>query len=63
MGHDPEAVDVSVWELVAMLQTALGVRVVCGQLTLNVSEGRLQSVETKTYQRVAPKVDKPAVKA
>ena len=53
-------IDPSIQRLVEALQAALGTHVICGQVTLNLSEGRLQSVETKTYQRVVAKViDKP----
>lgn len=48
--------------LVAELQTALGLRVVSGTISLNMNESKLQSVKTETYQRVtaAPMpIDKP----
>jgi len=38
--------------LVASLQDALGIRIACGQITLNMNDGRIESVETKTKQRV-----------
>lgn len=38
--------------LIAQLQRVLGLDVVCGQITLNLNESRLQSYETKTYQRL-----------
>lgn len=40
-------------ELVAALQHALGLRVTCGSITLNLNESELQSVKTETFQRVA----------
>ena len=40
--------------LVSDLQRALDIRVPCGQITLNMNEGQLQSVETHTKQRVLP---------
>lgn len=44
-----------VQRLIVDLQVALGLQIVTGQITLNLADTRLQSVETKTYQRVAPK--------
>lgn len=40
--------------LVEQLQLALGVMVPCGSITLNLNDGRLQNVETKTYTRIVP---------
>lgn len=54
-----------VHQLAAQLQAHLGLSIICGQVTLNFNNGDLQSVETKTYQRVIPRppVDKrPAVR-
>lgn len=46
-------------QLVADLQAALGLRVTAGTISLNLNEGRLQSVKTETHMRIAPKaVDK-----
>lgn len=44
--------------LVAQLQQALGLSVVCGTIALNVNEGRLQSIDVRTHARVTP-IDKP----
>ena len=38
--------------LVASLQDALGIRIACGQITLNMNDGRIESVETKTKSRI-----------
>jgi hypothetical protein len=38
--------------LLAQLQAALGVAVRNGQIRLNLNEGRVQSFETRTFQRV-----------
>ncbi len=47
-----------VQQLVSALQEALGVRVKCGQITLNMNENRVDSVETKV--KFKPRaVDKP----
>lgn len=43
--------------LVAQLQDALGLKVTCGSITLNVNESRLSSFETKTHQRIMKPVD------
>ena len=44
-----------VQQLAAQLQQQLGLSIVCGQVTLNFNNGDLQSVETKTFQRVTQK--------
>lgn len=44
--------------LVAELQQALGLRVRCGVIMLNVNEGVLQSVKVETYLRIRKSVDK-----
>ncbi len=38
--------------LMAALQAALGVNVACGQITLHMNDGRLEKVETRTFQRL-----------
>ena len=41
--------------LIAQLQTALGISIVCGQITLNFNNGDVDSVETRTKVRVPHK--------
>ena len=48
-----------VQQLAAQLQSALGLSVVCGSVTLNFNNGDLQSVKTETHQRIAPRPQKP----
>lgn len=49
-----------VQELTDALQKTLGLSVVSGQIVLNLNESRVQSVETKTFQRLTAKpLDKP----
>jgi hypothetical protein len=42
--------DISV--LVAALLRALDIHIACGQITLNVNQGTVQSIETKTHVRL-----------
>lgn len=45
--------------LAAELQMALGVSpIVCGSITLNFNEATVQSVETKTHQRLSKALDR-----
>lgn len=46
--------------LVSQLQEALGLSVICGSITLNLNESRLQSVKTETHQRIIKPVDRLA---
>lgn len=46
-----------VQHLVAALQDALGLKVTCGSITLNLNEALLQSVKTETHLRVKKIVD------
>jgi hypothetical protein len=39
-------------QLLAELQAALGISVTCGQITLNLADGTVQSIETRTHQRI-----------
>lgn len=41
----------NVQQIVLALQAALGVNIATGQIVLNINEGRLQSLETKSYRR------------
>lgn len=45
----------SVQELADALQKALNLSVVSGQIVLNLTQSQVQSVETKTFQRIGPK--------
>ena len=47
-----------VQQLARELQSALGLSVPCGSVTLNFNNGDLESVRTETYARV-PKALKP----
>lgn len=38
--------------LVGQLQDALGLAIQCGAVTLNINEGRVQSVETREHRRL-----------
>lgn len=47
----------SVQSLAADLQRALGLSVTCGQITLNINEGQVQSVETHTKMRIQAPIE------
>lgn len=49
---DTLLVRASIQHLIDVLQAKLHVRIVTGQITLNLCESRLQSVETRTHQRI-----------
>ena len=49
--------------LVAALQDALGLKVTCGSITLNLNEATLQSVKTETHMRIKERLDARREKA
>jgi len=46
-----------VQQLAAALFDALGIKVACGSVTLNVHESRIESVETKVRLKVQKRID------
>lgn len=44
----------NVQQLVSQLQTALGLSIVTGSITLQLHETELQAVKTETHQRIKP---------
>ncbi len=52
-----------VQHLTAALLDALGIKLPCGSVTLNINESELQSVKTETYARIGKVVDKRRDKA
>lgn len=46
-------------ELVGHLLNLLGVQIPAGQITLNINESRVQSIETKTFTRLDKALEIP----
>lgn len=55
-----EVLNADVRRIVAQLQAALGLSVVCGQITLNINNGDVETVDVRTKVKVPRVVDKRA---